>query len=215
MGNKSLLKDGKMLHRDISENNIIITKPVAGRELKGCLIDMDLGKELNGVPSRASHLTGTMSGVLIEVLQGKGHTYRHDLESLFYVFIWMCIRYGHEDVVDVEETNTPSLKSNKRKVRPIRTSRLRVWYTGTYAEIASAGRGHMGKNGFEDIITEFAPKFEELKQLARELRSVLFPIKDGGIFTGTFRDHDIMYDGMINAFGRSIGRLGKEEQPIA
>ena len=70
----------------------------------------------------------------------------------------------------------------------------------------------MDKNGFEDIITEFAPKFEELKQLARELRSVPFPIKDGAIFTGTFRDHDIMYDGMINAFSRAISRLGKEEQ---
>jgi hypothetical protein len=71
------------------------------------------------------------------------------------------------------------------------------------------------KTGFEDIITEFEPKFEGLWQLARELRSVLFPIKDGAIFTGTFRDHDIMYDGMINAFSRAIGRLGKEEQAIA
>jgi serine/threonine protein kinase len=114
-----------MLHRDISENNIIITKPVAGRELKGCLIDMDLGKELNRVPSGASHRTGTMQFMSIEVLQGKGHTYRHDLESLFYVFICMRIRYGHEEVADVEETDAPSSKSNKRKMRPIKTSRLR------------------------------------------------------------------------------------------
>jgi len=183
--------------------NIIITNPVPGRELKGCLIDMDLGKELNSVPSGASHRTGTMQFMSIEVLQGKGHTFRHDLESLFYVFIWMCIRYGHEEVADVEGTG------------PIKTSRLRGWYTGTYAEIANTKRGHMDKNGFEDIITEFAPKFEELKQLARELRSVLFPIKDGAIFTGTFRDHDIMYDGMIDAFSRAIVRLGKEERAIA
>ncbi|KAH6667704.1 hypothetical protein B0J14DRAFT_658488 [Halenospora varia] len=92
---------------------------------------------------------------------------------------------------------------------------LRGWYTGTYAEIANTKRGHMDKNGFKDIIAEFAPKFEGRKQLARELRSVLFPIKDGAIFTGTFRDHDIMYDGMINAFSRTIGRLGKEERAIA
>jgi hypothetical protein len=51
--------------------------------------------------------------------------------------------------------------------------------------------------------------------LARELRSVLFPIRDGDIFTGTFHDHDIMYDGMIMAFNTAIGRLGKEEQAIA
>jgi hypothetical protein len=51
--------------------------------------------------------------------------------------------------------------------------------------------------------------------LARELRSVLFPIKDEAIFTGTFRDNDIMYDGMIKAFNRAIGSLGKEEQANA
>jgi hypothetical protein len=60
VGNKSLLKDRKILYRDISENNIIITMSVAGRELKGCLINMDLGKELNSVPSGATHRTGTM-----------------------------------------------------------------------------------------------------------------------------------------------------------
>jgi hypothetical protein len=57
------------------------------------------------------------------------------LHLLFYVFIWMCILYGHEDVADVEETNAPSSKPNKKKVRPIRTSRLRGWYTGTYANL--------------------------------------------------------------------------------
>jgi hypothetical protein len=40
--------------------------------------------------------------------------------------------------------------------------------------------------------------------LARELRSVLFPIRDGDIFTGTFHDNDIMYDGMIMAFNTAI-----------
>jgi len=40
----------------------------------------------------------------------------------------------------------------------------------------------------------------------------LFPIRDGAIFTSTFRDHDIMYDGMVNSFSRVIGPLRKEEQ---
>jgi hypothetical protein len=73
----------------------------------------------------------------------------------------------------------------------------------------------MGKNRFENVIAEFAPKFENLKPLARELRSVLFPITDRDIFTGTFHDNDIMYDGMIMAFNTAIGRLGEEEQAIA
>jgi hypothetical protein len=73
----------------------------------------------------------------------------------------------------------------------------------------------MDKNGFEDIVAEFAPQFKNQKQLAREFRSALFPIRDGAIFTGTFRDNNIMYDKMIDAFSRAIDRLRKEEQTIA
>ena len=72
--------------------------------------------------------------------------------------------------------------------------------------------GHMDKNGFKDIIAEFAPRFENLKRLARELRNVLFPIRDRAIFTGTFCDNDIMYNRMIEAFNKAIASLGKEDQ---
>jgi Fungal protein kinase len=94
-GHKSLLEDGKALHRDISENNIIIIEAATKGDPKGMLIDLDLAKELDSMSRGASHRTGTMQFMAIEVLQGKGHTYRHDLESFFYVFIWMCIRYGY------------------------------------------------------------------------------------------------------------------------
>jgi hypothetical protein len=42
-----------------------------------------------------------------------------------------------------------------------------------------------------------------------------FPIRDRVIFTGTFRDNDIMYDGMIKAFDRAISYLGKGVQATA
>ncbi len=204
-GHRSLLEDGKILHRDVSENNIIITELPAQEAPKGRLIDLDLAKELDSMPSRARHRTGTMQFMAIEVLEGKGHTYRHDLESFFYVFVWICIRYGYE--------GTGRQKAGK-VVRP-KTNILRGWYTGIYTEIARNKVGDMGKNRFENIIAEFAPKFENLKPLARELRSTLFPIRDGDIFTGTFHDHDIMYDGMIMALNTAIDRLRKEEQAIA
>ncbi|TEY37182.1 hypothetical protein BOTCAL_0526g00030 [Botryotinia calthae] len=211
-GHKSLLEDGKILHRDISENNIIITEATTKEDYIGMLIDLDLAKELDSLPSGASHRTGTMQFMAIEVLQGKGHTYRHDLESFFYVFIWMCIRYGYEDI----EQDSGPIRSpaKKTRTRSISTSRLQKWYTGTYIEIARTKLGDMDKNGFEDIIAEFAPQFENQKQLARELRSTLFPIRDGAIFTGTLRDSNIMYGKMIDAFTRAIDRLRKEEQPM-
>jgi hypothetical protein len=98
-------------------------------------------------------------------------------------------------------------------MRP-KTNILRGWYTGIYIEIANTKQGHIGKNRFENVIVEFAPKFENLKPLARELRYILFLIRDGAIFTGTFHDHDIIYDGMIMAFNTAIGRLGKEEEAV-
>jgi hypothetical protein len=49
LGHKSLLEDGKILHRDISENNIIITESATEGGPKGRLIDLDLamGKNTN------------------------------------------------------------------------------------------------------------------------------------------------------------------------
>jgi hypothetical protein len=64
--------------------------------------------------------------------------------------------------------------------------------------------------GFEDITAEFAPECINLRQLAEDLRDVLFPIR-GKLFTGTYKDRNIMYDGMINAFNKVISHLGKEE----
>lgn len=69
----------------------------------------------------------------------------------------------------------------------------------------------MGKNRSEIIIAEFSPKFENPKPLARELRSALFLIRDGDIFTGTFLDYDIIYNRIIKAFNRAIDPLGKEQ----
>ena len=65
------------------------------------------------------------------------------------------------------------------------------------------GKGHTYRHD--------AAVFEKLKPLARDLRNVLFPIRDRAIFTGTFRNSDIMYDGIINTVSRAIGRLEKEE----
>ena len=64
---------------------------------------------------------------------------------------------------------------------------------------------------FEDIAAEFAPEFIGLKDLAEELRNVLFRSRDLGPFTGTYKDRNIMYDGMINAFNRVISVMGNKE----
>ncbi|KAM3076195.1 hypothetical protein ACMFMG_006296 [Clarireedia jacksonii] len=115
--------------------HVITAKPKRKGDPKGRLIDLDLGKELDGGPSGARHRTGTMEFMAIEVLKSKSHTYRHDLESLFYVFLWVIIRNGQEHVLN--------------------TSHLRNWYRGSYAEIAAIKTGHMDKQMFTGILDEF------------------------------------------------------------
>lgn len=186
---RSLYLDGKVLHRDISENNLIITDAETEGEPRGVVIDLDLGKELDCGPSGARHRTGTMEFMAIEVLEGTAHTYRHDLESFFYVFLWVIIRYGHE--------GTTSLP---------RTSRLRDWYQGTYSQIAAMKGGQMDRKRFRRIVEEFPSKFHCVKELAEELRRALFPIHEESLFTGTYRDPELLYIPMIGAFERAIDR---------
>ena len=185
---KSLYDKGNILHRDISENNIIITDS-PGISHKGMLIDLDLAKERDSMPSGARHRTGTMEFMAIEVLkQKKGfiHTYRHDLESFFYVFLWVCIIHGW------------SLSGQKLKEVP---RLLQKWYGGTYEDIALVKIGQMDKVQIEDLLAWFPPSFKHVKGVARKIRDTLFPYRNG-CFTGTFEneDPDIMYGPMIEAF---------------
>ncbi|EFR01293.1 FunK1 protein kinase [Nannizzia gypsea CBS 118893] len=179
---RSLYFEGKILHRDISENNIIITDSKK-TGFAGMLIDMDLAKEIGTERSGARYRTGTMEFMAIEVLLNTDHTYRHDLESFFYVFLYQCGRRGWEYV-------------NRLKNQPSDTR---------------AKRGNMDANGFEDILREFPPELDSVKPLCKELRSLLFPIRGGAIFTGTPKDPEILYGPIINAFDKAIGGIkGKE-----
>jgi len=185
---RSLYLNGNILHRDISENNIIITDPENADGNSGMLIDLDLAKEI-GTRSGARHQTGTMEFMAIEVLLNVDHTYRHDLESFFYVLIWLCGRRSWE--------------SPRYTKGPPAVSLLSKWYSGSYKEIASAKAGNMDAGMFNLILEEFPPDFDCVKPLCRELRGILFPHKNG-LFIGTPKDPEILYGPIIKAFDKAI-----------
>ena len=186
---KSLFRKENILHRDISENNIIITDSETD-DSKGMLIDLDLAKELGSSRSGARCRTGTMELMAIEVLRGIAHTYRHDLESFFYVLVWLCGRRGWNFV-------------GRTKNEPQRNL-FTKWYTESYGEIASAKQGHMHIDLFEEILEEFPqPEFDCVKPLCRELRGILFPYRDG-LFIGTPKDPEILYRPIIQAFDKAV-----------
>ena len=191
---KSLYMKGKILHRDISENNIIITDPKEANGFTGMLIDTEYGKENGSGRSGARQQTGTMEFMAIEVLRRVSHTYRHDLESLFYVLLWMCARRAWEREFECKLADRP-----KRNI-------LTKWYTGSYDDIADAKKGYMHVDEFENILKEFPQAFNCVKPMCEEIRSILFPLlEDGALFTGTPSDPpEKLYHPIIEAFEDAI-----------
>jgi serine/threonine protein kinase len=196
---RSLLSKAKILHRDISENNIIITDPETADGFTGMLIDLDLaivGDERTG----GRHMTGTMEFMAIDVLRGVEHTYRHDLESFFYVLLWMCARRAWEREFHC-----------KRKDRPA-DSVLRDWYGDTNKKVAGMKQGSMHADRFKEILDDFVPAFDCIKPSCMKLRSILFPLtQDGELDLGTPADPNTLYEAIIKVFDNAI--VGLETNP--
>ncbi|KAJ7165000.1 hypothetical protein C8R46DRAFT_1097851 [Mycena filopes] len=188
----------KVLHRDISMNNIMLVPSpetwtsfklpptpssvtaLAGSHLldvaltrptprasedsvihRGLLIDLDYALVLNTDGSRGptatGHRTGTLPFMAVDVLVFGGelpeHEPHHDLESLLYVLLWVCVHYAGPN--DVERQNFD-----------VRTSGLKHWVSGTSYEGIGMSKGYVMKDDalwVRDVLKTFAPYFEPLK----------------------------------------------------
>ena len=89
----------------------------------------------------------------IEVLRRVSHTYRHDLESFFYVLLWMCARRAWEREFECKLVNRP-----KKNI-------LAKWYTGSFDDIADAKKSYMQVDEFEKILVELPEAFDCVKPL--------------------------------------------------
>ncbi|KAL6860864.1 hypothetical protein J3F83DRAFT_304069 [Trichoderma novae-zelandiae] len=186
---RSLYLDGKILHCDISENNIIITDPENSDGFKGMLIDLDLAKEEGKGPSGTRHRTGTMEFMAIEVLLGTSHTYRHDLEAFFYVLIWLSARRGWA----------------LSKARQPRKSCLSRWCTKSYQDLAAFKHMDVSDHGLGVILNEFPKEFECVRPLCKRLRNILF--SQTACFNGTPKDPNVLYSPIITAFEDAIAGI--------
>ncbi|KAI2622580.1 serine/threonine-protein kinase Sgk2 [Hypoxylon sp. NC1633] len=191
---QSLYDKGNILHRDISSNNIIITKPELADGFKGMLIDLDLAKVRDSGPSGARHQTGTMQFMAVEVLRKVDHTYRHDLESFFYVLLWMCARQSWSNGFTREE------KAPKESL-------FRKWEIGTFQDIAQMKIGNMTVNGLEGIMGEFPEPLDIVKPLCLKLRSILFGDSARLILGTPAGDPSQLYRPIIAAFNQAINDL--------
>ncbi|KAF5332739.1 hypothetical protein D9611_005309 [Ephemerocybe angulata] len=94
---------GKVLHRDISEHNLMVLEHPDGT-VTGILTDWDIAKFVDtaaqdgiqvGVSGGHKHRTGTPPFMALDLLHGRDriHHPRHDLESFFYIIIWAVFHY--------------------------------------------------------------------------------------------------------------------------
>ncbi|VCU40804.1 Bgt-50662 [Blumeria graminis f. sp. tritici] len=195
----SLLIEAKILHRDISVNNIILIGPEDTTDYGGRLIDLDLatlfksGKEQD----KRGVMTGTTQFMALEILKGScsstgvgvSHKYRHDMESFFYVLLWICIRCGWADDKSPYE------------------GLLMTWYIGTAEEIFSKKKGHLQEDFFKnELLPLFSPIFEDLKPLVSEIWREQF-LKDNELYIDKDMDEKELYDPIIEAFDGIIQRM--------
>ncbi|KAE8154788.1 hypothetical protein BDV25DRAFT_135431 [Aspergillus avenaceus] len=93
-GYQSLHIKAGFLQGDVSTGNLILNDD-ENPSWSAFLIDLDLAiKEHREQPSAARGKTGTRAFMAIGLLLGEQHSFRHDLESFFWVLFWICIHYN-------------------------------------------------------------------------------------------------------------------------
>ncbi|CCU83176.1 serine/threonine-protein kinase Sgk2 [Blumeria hordei DH14] len=166
---------------------------------KGYVIDLDLAVLLTDgkAQEKRQAMTGTMEFMALGILSGScettgavvEHSYRHDLESFFYVFLWQCLSCGWEDG---KEPNREYLKK---------------WYTGTAHEIFDFKKTEIeGSHFIQHLLPRFSTKFQNLKQFAGTFRMILF-FPHGEFDIGSQKDNNTLYKATIEAFEKAIRLL--------
>jgi serine/threonine protein kinase len=154
VGHESLL-DAKILHRDVSIGNVMLTMA----EDDGFLIDLDLAvkidrKKASGAPSK----TGTKVFMAIGALYGEDHNFMHDLELFFWVLFWICVHW-----------NGPCRSRSK--------SKYDSWNYKATGELAEIKKGKVDEEDkfTKEVEREFTAQCKPIVPCIRELREVVFP----------------------------------------
>ncbi|KAK3485800.1 uncharacterized protein B0T23DRAFT_448461 [Neurospora hispaniola] len=187
-----------ILHCNISPDNIIITDPSITNGLKGMLNMAAKVQEDDQDPS-GQPINDTLPFMAIEVLRNMDHTYRRDLESFFYVLLWMCARQSWHNRFSGKNEQTPG------------KSFLDRWENGNLKNIALNKRGDMSsQDTLGDLMDQFPKSLDPVKPLCFRIRKILFAPYDskGRMLLGTPEGNpDLLYRPIIEAYDEVIDRL--------
>jgi Fungal protein kinase len=165
-------------------------------EPKGFLIDLDMAKEIDSEGSGAMNRTGTMEFMAINVLRRSGpHSYRDDLESFFYVLIWICVIY--------ESTGGPHYIDNKKCSPQV----LDGWSSAYAADVKSTQMSEESR--FRDILGGFSDGFRELEGMMWEIREALFPSGGRRVVVGSEVEQNHLYGTFLGAIQHQLDKMSK------
>ncbi|KAH8434137.1 protein kinase family protein [Aspergillus melleus] len=159
-GYRSLHMEAGLLQGDISTGNLILNKEEENPSWPGFLTDLDLAiREQRERPSGARAKTGTRAFMAIGLLLGERHSFMHDLESFFWVILWICIHYDGPNGSRV----VPSFDS---------------WNYANVRDLAVMKLGIVAKESiFLEVATDnFTPHYEALIPWVNRLRKEVFPL---------------------------------------
>ena len=159
-GYESLHRRAGMLQCDVSKGNLMMNEENDNPSWQSFLIDLDLAiKEQREGPSGAQGKTGTRAFMAIGVLYDEKHSYKHDLESFFWVLFWICIHY-----------NGPNWGS---RIVP----RFDKWNYMDTEELAKLKVGEVAHESYFIKSAEgtFTPYYQSLIPWVNRLRKVVFP----------------------------------------
>jgi hypothetical protein len=172
---------------------------IAEPEGNGFLIDLDFAIicDADREP-RSLHRTGTLPFMSIRLLksdksnEGWRHGYRDDMESFFYVLIWICCLWEKP--------------KKKKEVTP-----LKAWMEGSFVNIAANKLLAMIDDDYfeNSILSHFSKYFTFLRTLAREFRQLLFPSASIDDLSACIRYQDI-----LKVFDKAIGSLSSGQGAI-
>jgi hypothetical protein len=138
-----------------------------------------------------------MGFMAINVLrQSKPHSYRDDLESFFYVLIWICVMYestGNRHYIQDAE--------NKKLLPPV----LGGWARADAADVKYMQMNAEGR--FQEILDGFSEGFRELESMMKEIKQALFPPQGGGVIAGSEVEQDRLYGAFLGIIQRQLNKM--------
>jgi len=179
-GHESLRKAG-FLHRDISINNLMINEDDDNISWPSFLIDLDLAvREHREGASGAKGKTGTRAFMAIGALLGEQHSFMHDLESFFWVILWICIHYDGPDANNSwsRSKDFAATPDDNPVSSPLRRVVLEFdqWNYISMELLAKEKKGQVSHEGdfIKSAEENFTPYYQPLIPWVNRLRKVVF-----------------------------------------